>query len=73
MSRTVANYFLNLKLGTTDKARMHDLAVRNQSDLLTPEEKEELFAYARAGAILSVLRIEAELALRPKVKKRTPA
>jgi hypothetical protein len=32
---------------------MHDLAVRNQADALSPEEKSELFAFAEAGTLLS--------------------
>ena len=45
--------FLTLGFGERDKARMHDLAVRNQEDALSPVEKEELFAYAKAGSLLS--------------------
>jgi hypothetical protein len=45
---------------------MHDLAVRNQEDALTPAEKEELFAYAKAGALLSILKSRARRSLRTK-------
>ena len=33
LSATVARHFLNLGFGDDDKARMHDLAVRNQGDV----------------------------------------
>ena len=33
---------LDVEFSERDKARMHDLAVRNQADALSPEEKEEL-------------------------------
>jgi hypothetical protein len=39
---TIARYFLKLGFNDRDKARMHDLAVRNQGDALSPAEKEEL-------------------------------
>jgi hypothetical protein len=53
-----------------DKARMHDLAVRNQDDALSPSEKEELFAFAKAGTLLSILQPKARRTLKIKLKKR---
>jgi hypothetical protein len=50
---------------------MHDLAVRNQNDELTPAEKEELFAFGKAGTLLSVLQSKARRTLGIKPKKRT--
>jgi hypothetical protein len=38
---------------------MHDLAVRNQNDELSAAEKEELFAYGKAGTVLSILKSKA--------------
>src|SRR3954468_8039879 len=49
----VARAYLSLKISERDKARMHDLAVRNRQDVLTPEEKEELLAFGRAGDMLA--------------------
>jgi hypothetical protein len=69
----VARYVLNLRFSDDDKARMHDLAVRNQEDALSPAEKEELFAYAKAGSLLSLLKSKARRALGVKPKKRTSA
>jgi hypothetical protein len=68
----MARYLLNLGFGDEDKARMHDLAVRNQDDALSPAEKEELFAYAKAGTLLSILKSRARRALRLRPGKRRP-
>ena len=51
----MARYILTLGFSDDDKARMHDLAVRNQNDELSAAEKEELFAYGKAGTLLSAL------------------
>jgi hypothetical protein len=59
----VARYILTLTPSERDKARMHELAVRNQRDALSPAEKEELFAYAKAGTLLSILKSKARRSL----------
>src|SRR5438874_5568462 len=69
----LARYLLARKFSREDKARMHDLAVRNQSDALTKNEKKELFAYAKAGTILSILQAKARVALKSKQKDRHSA
>jgi hypothetical protein len=66
----MARYILALGFSDADKSKMHDLAVRNQQDALTPLEKEELFAYAKAGTLLSILKSKARRTLRGKSKKR---
>ena len=60
----MARYILTLGFGACDKTRMHDLAVRNQEDALSPAEKEELFAYAKAGSLLGILQSKARRALK---------
>jgi hypothetical protein len=67
----MARYILTLLFSERDKARMHDLAVRNQDDALVPTEKEELFAYAKAGSLLSILKSKARRDLAARAKKRT--
>ena len=67
----MARYVLNLGFSDQDKARMHDLAVRNQEDALAPGEKEELFAYSKAGTLLSILKSKARRTLKIRPKKRT--
>jgi hypothetical protein len=68
---TMARYLLDRGFSEGDKARMHDLAVRNQDDALSPPEKEELLAWAKAGTVLSILKSKARRTLRIKPKKRS--
>jgi hypothetical protein len=67
----MARYLLTLGFTEGEKARMHDLAVRNQEGALSPEEREEMFAYAKAGTLLSILKSRARRALKIKPRKRT--
>ncbi len=67
----VARYILGLKISDKDQARMHDLVVRNQSDALTPAEKEEMHAFGKAGDLLAILKSKARQTLGIKLKKRT--
>jgi hypothetical protein len=62
----LARYILTCRFNDDDKARMHDLAVRNQGDALSAAEKAELFAYAKTGTLLSILKSKARRALRIK-------
>ena len=66
MSPTLARYILTLGFGPEDQARMADLAERNQDGRLGPAEREELFAYVRAGHMLALLHSKARKALRSK-------
>ncbi len=67
----MARYILKLGFSGRDKTRMHDLAVRNQEEALSSAEKRVLFAYAKAGTLLSILKSNARRALKIKPKKRT--
>src|SRR5437870_1763838 len=69
----LARYILDLKFSDRDKARMHDLAVRNQHDALTPPEKEELVAFGKAGDLLAILKSKARRTLGVKPQNHTPA
>jgi hypothetical protein len=66
-----ARYILDHEISERDKARMHDLAVRNQDDALTPAEKEELFGFAKATSLLSILKSKARRTLGIKLETRT--
>jgi hypothetical protein len=70
LPRDVARYILDHQISARDKARMHDLAVRNQADALTAVEKEELAAYGKAGDLLAILKSKARRTL--GVKPREP-
>jgi hypothetical protein len=67
----LARSILDVEFSERDKARMHDLAVRNQADALTTVEKEELYAFAKAGTLLGILKSKARRTLKIKPKRRT--
>ena len=71
LPRDLARYILDLGFSDRDRARMHDLVVRNQDDALTPAEKEELFAFGKAGDLLAILQSKARRVLGIKPKKRS--
>ena len=71
LSKTLARHILSLTISDRDKARMHDLAVRNQNDELTPAEKKEMHDFGKAGDILAILKSKARRRLGVKPKKRT--
>jgi hypothetical protein len=66
----VARYILSVGFSARERARMHDLAVRNQADSLSPAEREELSGYVKAGTLLSILKSRARRALNAKARKR---
>ena len=66
----LARSIVDVEFSERDKARMHDLAVRNQADSLSPSEKEELIAFAKAGTLLSIYQSKARRTLKIKLKKR---
>jgi hypothetical protein len=67
----LARSIVDVEFSERDKARMHDLAVRNQADTLTPAEKEELYAFAKAGTLLGILKSKARKTLKIKPKRQT--
>lgn len=71
LSADFARYILNHEISDTDRARMHELAVRNQDDDLTPAEKEELYGFAKATSLLSLLKSKARRTLGVKPRNRT--
>src|SRR5262249_27850850 len=66
----LARYVLGLGFSEEEKARMHDLATRNQAGTLSPAEREELRAYANAGCLLGILQSKARKALKKAGKGR---
>ncbi len=46
-----------------DLDRMHDLAVKNQDDALTPAEKAELETYLRVSYFIDLMHAKARLSL----------
>jgi hypothetical protein len=50
-------------LDQADLDRMHELAVKNQDDALTPAEKAELENYLRASYFVDLVHAKAQLSL----------
>ena len=71
LPKSLARYILGLTISEQDKARMHDLVMRNQNDELTPVEKKEMHDFGKAGDILAILKSKARRTLGAKPKKRT--
>jgi hypothetical protein len=71
LPKDMARYILNLTISERDKARMHDLAVRNQDGALTPTEKEVMFSFGKATILVSILKSRARRALVIKSAERT--
>jgi hypothetical protein len=59
-----ARYLLELEFSAEDKARMHELAEKNQEGELTEAERDELLGFAKAGCLLGILHSRARRALR---------
>jgi hypothetical protein len=73
LSEEMARHILSVGFSDRDKARMHDLAVRNQQDALSPEERGELLAFGKAGDLLAILKSRARRTLGIKPKDHPPA
>jgi hypothetical protein len=66
---SVARQLLKLDFSEEDKARMHDLALRNHDGALSAKEKQELHSYANAGCLLGILHSKARMALKQSAAK----
>src|SRR4051794_21673133 len=53
LSPEVARHILDVGFSDDDKARMHELAVKNQEGSISPKELEELDSYIKAGDLLA--------------------
>jgi hypothetical protein len=59
LSPVLARHLLKLGFSEHDKARMHELAVKNQESSISPEEREELDSYVKVGDLLAILQSKA--------------
>ena len=64
LTATLARHLLKLGFDDADKARMHDLAVKNREGTITPPELQELDNYLRASLTLTILQSRARRFLR---------
>jgi hypothetical protein len=66
MSTAAARQIVQLQLSNDQQSRMHELATKNQSGTLTPEEESELDNFCRVGTMLSILQSRARQVLKPR-------
>jgi hypothetical protein len=64
LAPALARYVLTLGFSPEDKARMHDLAVRNQAGAVTAAEREDLESYVKVGHLLALLQSKARKSLK---------
>ena len=67
---SVARYLVRIGFSDQDKARMHDLAVRNQQGRLTAAELEELDNFVKVGDLLAIVQSKARRALKKAAPSR---
>ena len=63
-SPEAAEALLKLDFDPTDRARMHELAVKGQEGSLTKAEHDELDCYRRIGYLVDLMRSKARTSLK---------
>lgn len=63
LSPAGARAILKLDFDPSDRARMHELVVKNQEGNLTVQEQAELQGYLHVGLLFDLLRSKARLSL----------
>ena len=66
LSRAAARALLRFNFDEADRARMHELALKNQADELTAKEETELQSYLKVGLILDLIQAKANHSLRER-------
>lgn len=59
----LAHHVLQLGFSGRDRARMHELAEKNQSEGLTEAESDELGNYIRVGDLVAIMQSKARIFL----------
>jgi hypothetical protein len=62
-SQAAARALLRFNFDEADRARMHELALKNQADALTAKEEIELQSYLKVGLFLDIIHAKANLSL----------
>lgn len=62
----LARHILTLEFSDDDKARMHELAVKNQEGRVSPEELRDLDNYIKVADLVAILQSKARKFLRTK-------
>ena len=63
LPQAAARALLRFSFDETDRARMHELALKNQADELSAKEEVELQSYLKVGLFLDLLHAKANLSL----------
>jgi hypothetical protein len=64
MPRELARQILKLGFSQRDKARMHELAVKNQEGQISQTELEELDNFVKVGDLVAILQSKARKTLK---------
>jgi hypothetical protein len=62
----LARHILTLEFSDEDKARMHELAVKNQESRISPEDLRDLDSYIKVADLVAILQSKARKFLRTK-------
>jgi hypothetical protein len=65
-----ARSLLSISFEESDRERIHELAVKNQSGDLNSDEQTELATYLHVGCVIDLLHAKARLAMRKVVEAR---
>lgn len=68
MTPDLARHILTLEFCDDDKARMHELAVKNQEGRASPEELRDLDNYVKVADLVAILQSKARKFLRSKTR-----
>jgi len=63
LPQEVSHLILDLQFGAEDVTRMNELAQKNNSGLLSENERQEMEKYLRVGNFLNLLHAKARLSL----------
>jgi hypothetical protein len=66
LSAEAARALLRLRFQQQDLDRMHQLAVKNQEDVVTEPERADLETYRRVGLVVDLLQAKARLTLKKR-------
>ncbi len=66
LTPTLARHLLKIEFGDQDRARMHELAQKNEEGELSPAEQREFENYVRVGTLLSILQSRARKRLKSR-------
>ncbi len=70
LTSPAAKALLQVQLDEYDRARLHELARKNQAGKLSDEEEQELQSYLNIGMLLDLLQAKARASIKKKPSSR---